>query len=349
MDSAAATPTVRELVEAYLFQFINLDAPDWYINYNHRAVLNAPDAPNVELQFAPGLLDVLQSDAPPSFDYFTSLPRPDGNHWGVYAFTMTKEGCPPALCIGSGTSARDGCKTRIAHYYNKKHPSLPTKVRKFYDMGYDMAHIGLLCWSDIPSATVKPRIRQRFLALEGTFGNLFYSAIATDNDALWVDFMPWQRNDIAWLPLNTHSAFKESVADLELTALELFHAAESRRQREIVLHAATQLRAKESKRFHCGECDKDYADQYNLDEHLETQLHRDQVAINLGLKTKKPRHDRYASQRDSSANVRASKRHYCKICDKAFPRPSKLTTHVNGKTHKAEVARLARLKLLTGS
>ena len=349
MDFAAATPNIRELVDEYLFELINLDAPDWYISHAHRCVLNAPDAPNVEVKFAPGLLDVLEADAPPSFDYFTSLPRPDGKHWGVYAFTMTKEGYEPALCIGSGTNAKQGYKSRIAHYYDKKHPTLPSNVRKFHDKGYDMAHIGLLCWSDIPAATVKPRIRQRFLALEGTFTNLFYSAVPTDKDALWVDLMPWQRNDIAWLPLNSHSAFREKAADLTLTPLELFHADESRRQRDHVVHAGVQLRARESKRFHCDECDKDYADQYNLDEHLQTALHRDQVDINIGLKTKKPRHSRYDSQRNSSASVKQSKKHYCKPCDKSFPRPSKLTNHLNGNKHKAVVARLAREAFLAGS
>lgn len=349
MDFASAVPAIRELVDEYLFELINLDAPDWYINPNHRIVLNAPDAPNIEVHFAEGLLDVLQSDEPPSFDYFTGLDQPDDKHWGVYAFTMTKKGCPPALCIGSGTGSRDGCEHRTNRYYDKKHKDLPKFVRKYYDKGYNMANMGLLCWSDIPPVTVQPRIRQRFLAFEGTFTSLFYSAIEFEQDALWVDLVPWQRNDIAWLPLNSHTPFKEAAKNLELTPTELHHAAEHRRQQDRVIHAAVQLRAKESKRFHCDECNKPFSDQYNLDEHLKTKLHRDQVDINLGLKTKKPCSSRYDSQRDSSAKVIADKTHYCGLCDKAFTRPSKLTRHNKGRGHKAVLARLARKAFLNGS
>lgn len=349
MDFAAATPNIRELVDEYLFELINLDAPDWYISHAHRCVLNAPDAPNVEVKFAPGLLDVLEADAPPSFDYFTSLPRPDDKHWGVYAFTMTKEGCQPALCIGSGTEAKQGCQARMSDYHDKKHHLLPINVRKFYDKGYDMAHIGVLCWSDIPPATVQPRIRQRFLALEGTFTNLFYSAVATDKDALWVDLMPWHRNDIAWLPLNSHTPFRESATDLKLTPAELHYAAESRKQREYVVHTSFRKRNRVNKRFHCVECDKDYTDQWNLDLHLGTTIHKNQVLINRGLMQEKPRSERYLREKRNDADNLALKKHYCKPCDKSFVSSWKLKRHIEGRTHERVLLRLAREAFLNGS
>jgi hypothetical protein len=344
MDFAAATPTIRQLVDEYLFEMINLDAPDWYISPKHAIVLNAPDAPNIDLHFAPGLLEVLEADVPPPPEWFMSTPvaNQSSKDWGVYAVLLTKEGCEPGLCIGSGTESKEGVKRRVTVYEDKKHGLLPLRVRKFFDMGYDLAHVGLLCWSDQPAVTVQPRIRQRFLALEGTFTNLFYSAIPLAKDELWVDSMPWQRNDIAWEPLNTHSPFNESSEGLHLTPEELLQAQEQRRLMQQEVHKRTRTRALESKRYYCHTCKIPFANSSGLKKHNECGSHERAVGIANGtLKPPKPVSANTLAARISAQKVIDAKTFYCSMCDKSFPCKIKLTNHCNGKVHRNLAARLA--------
>jgi hypothetical protein len=340
----AAAPTIRQLVDEYLFEMINLDAPDWYISAKHGIVLNAPDAPNIELHFAPGLLEVLEADAPPPPEYFMSTPvaNQDSKDWGVYAVLLTKDGCEPALCIGSGTESKEGVKRRVTVYQDKKHGLLPFLVRKYFDMGYDLAHVGLLCWSDQPEVTIQPRIRQRFLALEGTFTNLFYSAIPSPKDVLWEDSMPFQRNDIAWLPLNTHSPFNESAENLHLTPAELLQAKEQRRLMQQEAHKRTRTRALASKRYFCDTCNTPFANSSGLKKHNESASHERAVGIANGtVKPPKLVSANTLAARISAQKVMDAKTFYCSMCDKPFPCKIKLTNHINGKVHRNLAARLA--------
>lgn len=39
--------------------------------------------------------------------------------------------------------------------------------------GFEISHIGMLCWTPLPSAGIKPRTKARIQALEGFFADQF--------------------------------------------------------------------------------------------------------------------------------------------------------------------------------
>lgn len=54
-------------------------------------------ASTASLNFAPGLLDVLQATAPPTIEFFKRLPTDTLPRWGVYVIVLEKPGCRPRL------------------------------------------------------------------------------------------------------------------------------------------------------------------------------------------------------------------------------------------------------------
>lgn len=329
MATMSAVPgPLQKLVDDYMLQHVNLNAPDWYLNPDFKIVLQGEAGRNIcaatPLTFAPGLLKVLQSDTPPTPDFWLSTPKPLDKSWAVYAALLTKDGCEPGLYIGSGTDAVDGYQSRVDNYLDKRHPQLPRFVRLLYDKGYKLAHIGLLCWAPIPSVTIVPRARRRFVAIEGTFTNLFYSAIPTCMDGLWTGLMPWSRDDVLWRPLNTHTPFKEGVAgDLKMTAEELLvHAAE--RKKRAVEHSKNAY-AKNGQRMR---------------EAYERERAQDIDAFRLKKRTQavawvaKNREKVRAASNNSKTKALANKRFYCSCCKMAFRDSSKLKRHNNSAPHK---------------
>ncbi|TVY24568.1 ATP synthase subunit alpha, mitochondrial [Lachnellula hyalina] len=327
MATMSAVPgPLQKLVDDYMFQHVNLNAPDGYINPDFKIVLQAEAGRNIcaatPLTFAPGL-EVLQSDTPPTPDFWLSTPKPLDKSWAVYAALLTKDGCEPGLCIGSGTDAVDGYMGRVAHYSDKRHPRLPRFVRLLYDKGYDLAHIGLLCWATIPSVIIMPRARRRFIAIEGTFTNIFYSAIPTCMDALWTGLVPWSRDDVLWRPLNSHTPFKEGVVgDLKMTAEELLALAAERKKRA-VQHSKNAY-AKNAQRM------RETYDRERAQDIDAFRLKKRIQAIAWVAKNKKAR----AASNKSKKKAVAKKRFYCSYCKMAFADSTKLKRHKNSAAHK---------------
>lgn len=84
--SMAVSSTASNIIDDLTLRMTSIDAPDWYINAEHKVLLNATNGPVIcaatPLTFAEGLLDAVQSGLPPSVDWFTSLPR-GGERSGV--------------------------------------------------------------------------------------------------------------------------------------------------------------------------------------------------------------------------------------------------------------------------
>ena len=328
-----AAVSASSTLDKYISEHINLTAPDWYLNPQMKAVLGSDSAATAAayaatpLQFASGVLETLQSEQPPSPDFFLTTPWPESKVWGVYAMLMVKDGCEPGLCIGSGTDSMSGARKRMQQYYDKTNSTLPIAVRRLFKQGYDVAHIGLLCWCPIPPPTVRPRARLRFVALEGAFTNMFYSAIATCMDGIWVHLTPWSRDDVLWKPLNSHSPFNEGVDKLDLTAAEL-----------VELEAARRLRAKEHSKKAYAKNSQRMREQYDLE--------RAQDIVAFRLKKKIQAISWVARNKDKAAlHCHRSKkkavdtqRFSCATCGKAFADSSKLARHNKTDRHKAKVA-----------
>ena len=198
--------TLRSVIDDYMMGLVTLSQPDWFINPTFKTILasNSTEICNaVPLSFAPGLVDVLKADAPPSTDFFTSLPTFPQKYWVVYAALLVKEDCAQFLYIGSSTSVQ-GHHSRIRTYKDKTHHQLPVMVRAKYEQGYKLGHIGLLCWSPVPTPSIVPQARLKFLAVEVVFTCIFFTAVASIMDSTWSDLVPWNRLNVPWNPLNTH-------------------------------------------------------------------------------------------------------------------------------------------------
>jgi hypothetical protein len=103
-----------------------------------------------ELEFALGLWDVVQASAPPSINFFKSLPsffkRSRGiyvKRWAVYAVVLEKKLCRAKLYIGVSTHSDGGVRQRFLQYENLE--NIPKFVRAALRDGYEITHKGLIC------------------------------------------------------------------------------------------------------------------------------------------------------------------------------------------------------------
>lgn len=60
------------------------------------------------LEFAPGLLDVLRADEPPSVEFFLNLPQPGEESWVVYGVMVAESGCGEDPVLGTGSRTNRG-------------------------------------------------------------------------------------------------------------------------------------------------------------------------------------------------------------------------------------------------
>lgn len=224
-------------LEDRLYGLVSCEAPAWYRNpdfgilFKDRATFDhiAELAP---VTLADGLEDVLGSDQPPSAEFFTTLPRPaEGLLWAVYTVLMSKPGHASKLYCGSGTNAVAGVLVRLPHY----HPNscyLPRFVKKAFADGYEVRHVGLLCWTPLPSPGLVPKVRGRILALEALLTFIFHAGLAMVTDSYVSEFSLWSRQSVEWEPLCSHSPLKEAIrGGLELSEEELELAAKIRKAR----------------------------------------------------------------------------------------------------------------------
>ncbi|TKW58826.1 ATP synthase subunit alpha, mitochondrial [Colletotrichum tanaceti] len=185
---------LRDLVDGYAWCVVSTDAPDWYMCPIYKTLLSEEEAYQAAckttlLDFAPGLLDVLRSDTPPSIDFFRSLPSPPSHKvWGIYGMLLEKSDEPAVLYVGSGTSELIGVAGRLKNYDNPR--ALPRRVRPLVEKGYRITNRGLLCWSTIPDITKMSIARVRFYLLEATFTFLFFARVRYEIEIVFEDILP---------------------------------------------------------------------------------------------------------------------------------------------------------------
>jgi hypothetical protein len=130
------------------------------------------------ISFAPGLIDVLESDSPPKITFFQSLPAVDLDeyYWAVYGNTFSDGSSEFLFYIGSGTDAEYGVRARIPVYFNRVEDKPPVNIKTAFDDGAELEHCGLLCWARLPRPSLVPRARARFVAVEALFTTLFFAS-----------------------------------------------------------------------------------------------------------------------------------------------------------------------------
>jgi hypothetical protein len=331
------------------------------------STLDAVDklAASVFLEFAPGLLDVLQSDSPPSIDYFKGLPSNGNGLWAVYALVLAKEASRPRLYVGSGTCYTGGVRRRFNNYVNKE--ELPKYVKRSLDEGYTISHKGLLCWCPIPESS-RLRTRVLFLALEATFSSILWAMNNRDKTYGMPLLCKWSRESFEWDGLCSHFALLEGVQgkDDGLTLEELeaadiafklrrkeasklrvqkrndfkkneFAAWQAQRlrywnNRDLALYAATRKRCRTkalaSRKFSCDICNSNFCQSSELNIHKNSQKHINNVS-GIGRISKAKDQKKAAKGR----NDRKSGKYSCDFCVKAFENQTKLDRHHKTKKH----------------
>jgi hypothetical protein len=102
---------------------------------------------------------------------------------------------------------------------------IPRFVRSSFLQGYQITHVGMLCWSNtLPPAGLVPRARALFLLIEAYFTVIFHACKILKTDELLTTngMLPWSRKSVPWNPLCSHLSLIENIwGDLELTEEQL--------------------------------------------------------------------------------------------------------------------------------
>ena len=180
---------------------------------------------------------VLESADPPPFSWFASLPSARTvtvKIWAIYAISMVKRGHRGRLYFGSGTNAEHGVTARATDY-RPDGTNLPRFVAQAFRDGFVISHIGLLCWTPLPTPGLVPRARGLFLALEAAFDVIFHAKIKAITDSYFGHLVLWSADSVDWDPLCSHLPLTEAIrGGLEMTPEELETVAAIRAARNAV-------------------------------------------------------------------------------------------------------------------
>ncbi|SMR63353.1 unnamed protein product [Zymoseptoria tritici ST99CH_3D1] len=329
---------------------------------------------SLSLQFAPGLLDVLQLATPPTIAYFKSLPDPYlSKSWGVYVLVLEKNGRRPKIYIGSGTDSTSGLRARMKSYDSRHR--LPHFVQLALKDGFKITHKGLLCWIPLPSIPKRALSALLILALESTFTWAFWAMVGkTEFGYRMAELCLWDRFSLSYDGLCSHSALSEGCrvrADLEITDEEAAFIEEQMRQRrqrqsQRQLQSNARRRARDEKKFlreraaaqrryHARRRAKDEkaylskqaaiarrrrARLQAKDPKAYAQFLNDQSkAWNKANPERAKHHTKTRTQR-----AKASKKWFCDDCDQAFKNSSDLAIHLRGRKHRNQVYGIPAVK-----
>ncbi|GIZ43039.1 hypothetical protein CKM354_000628300 [Cercospora kikuchii] len=255
-----------------------------------------------ELRFCPGLLDAINSDEPPSVEWFMNLPSATENGkvgdrvFGDYVLIFTKDGCPTLIYIGCGTESIYGLHSRMLKYDTNDVTSISQTVLDALRDGYTIAHKGKLIECDLPAARVRPIMSVLFLATEAMCQFTFWALRSLKKDYGMGACCPWARDTglFSYRGLNTRGSLVEGInGNLGLSADELAAAADELRLAKNARKQAyrkanpdvisdTQKRsaqkAKRLRKFYCGLCNVAFEKQFKLDIHLQCTKHLTIVA-----------------------------------------------------------------------
>jgi hypothetical protein len=291
--------------------------------------------------FAPGLLDVLQSRTSPTISYFKSLPLHLVKLWAVYLLVLEKPGHRPKVYIGCGTESRSGVCTRIGQY--NKGENLAMYVQRALDDGYTISHKGLLCWSPLPTAAERYRLRALYLVAEAAFSLYFWTMVSRKKDYGMPRLCPWSLDTLeydgccGYVSLtekvqDTHENPTPEQIDVDDSERKLRNSGETHGQ-ERTAHDQKNKRQKAlaSKKFSCNLCNVSFSANNQLENHKLAQKHINN-ASGIMKAVKNP-----TVKERMSRNLTARK-YYCSSCDYAAKTQQKLDNHLKTPKHLMKVA-----------
>jgi len=346
-------------IDALALKISQIEAPVWFISGGFKALFeDATIYANVvsssPLTVAPIISELLSSTSPPtSLDFMSHLPQAPSTSvkklWAVYGHRMSKHGCPDKIYVGTGNDARDGVCSGLQCYKGGR--DLPRFVRLAFEDGYTITASGLLCWTDLPTPSLVPRLNARFELIEAVFTILLRGAYPAASDFYIEGFYLWKGQAVCWGHLCSHLSLTEHVrVDVDLTSQQLDEIAEARLQRRRELQlvgyykdgagAAKAAKARaaiiESEEHFCEPCKLPFQGDFALQSHYSSDSHK--YVVKRGKK--KPQ----TAAGIAAAKVKASGIHRCTPCNKTFASKSDKTRHIKkDKKHDAKVRAYATM------
>jgi hypothetical protein len=124
---------------------------------------------------APELAQLLQGEASPTLQELkeVSAIEPSTDTWGVYLAFLEMEEARARLYTGTGTRLDGGVESRVRNYQHGS--ALSAKVREFLDLGFEIAHIGIIFSTPTPPAADLRLCRALHRLIEATFTYAFWS------------------------------------------------------------------------------------------------------------------------------------------------------------------------------
>lgn len=266
------------------------------------------------LDFAPGLLEVLGAAAPPTIEFFKSLPTDTLSRWGVYVIVLEKPLCRPRLYIGSATNTIGSIRVRWQQYDDGF--LLPHWVEDALDDGYTIVHKGLLCWIPKPTAALVPISRLLLVAVEAAFAYMFWAMKARLGDYGMGHICLWDRHTLEYDGLCSHPSLNEGIhGDFDLSAEQLEAQAIEREQKRLA------LKAENATNHHYKQMETNY-DEYIGQSVLRVAKSR---ANNPGRDRKR--------QADRVKKASTNKSYHCKLCNITFGTKQRLQNHEKSPKH----------------
>lgn len=304
-----------------------------------------------QIVFAPGLLEVLQCDTPPTQAWYMSLPNSKTwNVWGVYILILEKEGHPPLVYCGSATCSTRGVSIRWWSY--DKLTLLPGGIEAAIAQGYRITYKGLLCWSLIPNSATLLTIRALFLVLE----TALTVCVGIMNSKFKLHGMPmicpWPLDSLPCQGLCSHLPVTHHIPGVpiasNLTNQQLEHEADVKRQmflqRQKERKAAHQLEVITMKLHYCEVCDMAFPCSARLQTHLGKKTHADALRGKFHAPSGTGDGTKYANKN------RAKKLFFCHLCDYNAGSSTHFNAHIARPKHlkrKAELTAIATGKGMT--
>lgn len=257
--------------------------------------------------FCSDLLAVIQT-GPPSLAWFASVgldifqdrDRVPYKSWGLYLHVFLKPGFPPLLYCGSATATEFGLRARFKDY--RLLHAVSQELLDAVQDGFVLVHSIILAHCPIPQPPDQPRIRAVCLALEAAFSAIFWCMVSkTSNYGHLGHNAIWDREELPWNGLCTHSPLLEGIGHLELTPEELDAIA---REKKIHKNAYQREWSKADNAKKRANPTPEFAAQ-------RTKINKSKY---VGKKRK----------RDAAV---ANQTHYCELCEKSYTSAGELEKH----------------------
>lgn len=311
----------------------------------------------IPFQFAPGLLQTLQSPSPPTISYFKTLSLHLEKLWVVYLLVLEHEDQArrPRIYIGSATEAIYGIRKRMSQYEKRiqtgaANSAIPHYVETSLQEGYNITHKCLLCWAALPMASDVFQLRCLFLILESVFALCFWAMRSRTKDYFMPALCPWPRESFTYDGCCNHFSINEGIGarhedatpeEINRLAAERKAASVARREANRVPGAkalttkACAEKHLENQDFKCDVCIQTFDCDAKLSTHLLTPLHLKKVQEKAtGVR-------KVLKGSGGSQRAVANKTYWCEPCQHAACSAHRLETHLNGKPHAKKLRVLA--------